>query len=495
MTKEDANAGHQDSVARKTPLGIERHFDRFGDWLDTSWALQKAAPLFERHPLLVIVVTWLMRLAVGATFCISGLAKGIDPWGTFYKMSEYLEALHLPFAEWPNVVLTLSFVLFSLEFLIGVCLMTGCFRKAAPILAALVMIVMLPLTLWIAVADPVADCGCFGDFLVISNWATFFKNVVLAIAVVWLVRFNREAICLITPSVQWLAFIAAAAYILLVGHIGYRQQPMIDFRQYKVGTQLFASEEKPEFIPTFTFVYEKDGIEKSFGEEDELPDETDGWKFVRREENEFMSSGNEGQQGKAPVADFRIWNEDASEDVTELLASDDPQLILFSPDISELSMAASWKINSIYDIASENGVEFFAVASGRPDDIERWRDLSSGQYPIYTAEDTSIKELVRGNPGLVSLSNGRIMWKSALSAIVLDDTPAILSDGDENQVDSPVASTVATYPVGTAMSGPDAFLAITLILVGLLAILMLGSGLWRAISHVAPSSRRRCEEE
>ena len=149
-------------------MGIERRFDRFGDWLDGSWALRKANPLLEKYPKALAALTWLMRIAVGSVFIVSGLSKGIDPWGTYYKTTEYLTAMHLPIVEWGNTVLALSFMLFSVEFIIGVSLMLGCYRKAAPIMAALFMLVMLPLTLWIAVADPVADCGCFGDFLVIQ---------------------------------------------------------------------------------------------------------------------------------------------------------------------------------------------------------------------------------------------------------------------------------------------------------------------------------------
>ena len=168
--------GVKDGGTRKTPLGIERRFDRFGDWLDGSWALRKANPLRDKYPKVLLILTWLLRIAVGGVFIVSGLSKGIDPWGTFYKTSEYLTAMHIPIVELGNTVLTLVFLLFSSEFIIGVCLLTGCYRKAAPIFAALFMLVMLPLTLWIAIADPVSDCGCFGDFLVISNWATFIKN-------------------------------------------------------------------------------------------------------------------------------------------------------------------------------------------------------------------------------------------------------------------------------------------------------------------------------
>lgn len=446
--------------ARKTPLGIERRFDRFGDWLDGSWALRKASPLLDKYPKVLIILTWLMRLAVGSVFIVSGLSKGIDPWGTLYKTTEYLTAMHIPIVEWGNTVLALSFILFSVEFIIGVSIILGCYRKAAPIIAALFMLVMLPLTLWIALTDPVADCGCFGDFLVISNWATFIKNCLISVAVVWLLKFNAQAPCLIAPYAQWLATVGLAAYIVAVGYIGYWQQPMVDFRPYKIGTRLFTEDDGPEFEPEYVFIYEKDGESHSFREEDELPDETDGWRFVRRVETGFVNNDKGVPKNHEEVADFRVWSEDGEEDVTESLGGYERQLILLVPDINNLSMATSWKINRLYDMSKAYDTEFFAVVAGSPEAIEEWRDLSSGQYTIYTAEDTSIKELARGNPALVSLEGGVIRWKSALSALLLDD-----EEGEDVEI--------STSPVGMGMTGGEALWDLTLILMSFLGALTL----------------------
>lgn len=475
------NKSGQERAGRKTPLGIERRFDRFGDWLDDSWALRKAAPIFDRYPKALIALTWLIRIAVGSIFIVSGLSKGIDPWGTYYKTSEYLAAMHVPIIEWGNTVLALAFLLFTVEFIIGISLVLGCYRKAAPIIAALFMLVMLPLTLWIAISDPVADCGCFGDFLVISNWATFIKNCIISVAVVWLLKFNTKARCLISPYLQWIATVVTAAYIVIVGYIGYWQQPMIDFRPYKVGSRLLAEDEEAEFLPRYEFIYEKDGVTRKFGEEDELPDESDGWKFVRREEKEFVSNDQASISAGREGADFRIWSEDGEEDITDMLAGYNRQLILLVPDINRLTMASNWKINRLYDIAKGHDTEFFAVVAGSPKAIEEWRDLSSGQYQIYTAEDTSIKELVRGNPALVSLDDGIIKWKSALSALSLNDD---YDDADE----------ISTYPIPMTMSESVALTDLSLIFVSLLAFLSLISSL-RYRYSVSPFFSRRVDSK
>lgn len=457
-------------ISRKTPLGIEKKFDRFGDWLDDSWALRKASPILNKYPKALIVLTWLMRIAVGSVFIVSGLSKGIDPWGSYYKIGEYLAAMHIPIVEWGNTVWALTFILFSVEFIIGVSILVGCYRKAAPIMAALFMLVMLPLTLWIAITDPVADCGCFGDFLVISNWATFIKNCLISLAVIWLLKFNAKTRCLISPYLQWIATVVIAAYIVVVGFIGYWQQPMIDFRPFHIGTRLLSEDVEAEYEPRYEFIYEKNGVSKVFGEDDDLPEELDGWKFVRREEKEFVKNEHDSSSSVKDAPDFRIWSEDGEDDVTEMLCGYDRQLILLVPDISDLSMASSWKINRIYDIAKSHDMEFFAVVAGSPDAIEEWRDLSSGQYQIYTAEDTSIKELVRGNPALVSLEDGIIKWKSALSALRLNDN-------DDDSVE------ISSYPIGMTVSGKEAFTDLSVILVSVLAFLCLVSTLRLRYSH------------
>lgn len=473
----------KEGAGRKTPLGIEKRFDQFADWLDDSWAWRKAAPLLGRYPHILIVLTWLMRLAVGSVFIVSGLSKGIDPWGTYYKTMEYLVAMHIPIVEWGNTVVALSFILFSIEFIIGVSLVSGCYRKAAPIMAALFMLVMLPLTLWIAISEPVADCGCFGDFLVISNWSTFIKNCLISLAVVWLLKFNSKVKSLISPYLQWIATVAMAAYIVLVGYVGYWQQPMIDFRPYKIGSRLLAQDEESEYIPHYEFIYEKDGKYRKIGEDDELPDESEGWTFVRREEKGFTKNTDDSVANIESSSDFRIWSEDGEEDVTDMLSAFDRQLILLVPDLNSLSMATSWKINRLYDIAKSQDTEFFAIAAGSPEAIEEWRDLSSGQYQIYSAEDTSIKELVRGNPALVSLEDGVIKWKSALSALRLNE------DDDES-------TEISTYPIGITMSGGEAFLYLTLILVSILAFLWLISTLRiRYQGSISPFFSRRIDAE
>lgn len=361
-------------------------------------------------------LTWLLRLIVGGVFIFSGFTKAIDPWGTLYKMQDYVGAMGLDMFG-PEILLTGAFILFALEFMTGVFLVTGTFRRFAPVMTCLFMLVMLPLTGWIALTDPVPDCGCFGDALLISNTATFWKNVFLTAGAVWIIIYNRRVHWLITPALQWIEFVVSGLFIIGVGVVGYTIQPLIDYRDYPTGGPLVSPDEG-NAESHFVFTYEKDGVKKDFNETDSLPDEADGWKYIGRREQQVA------QKTVAPAdrRDLRIWSEDGEEDVTaDVIGTSERQMVLMIPSMKDVSIAATWRINVLCDWAESHGVEFFAVVSGTPEQIAEWRDVSLSDYPIYTAEDTSIKEAVRGNPAVIYLQNGKIRWKSTLGSVRGDD--------------------------------------------------------------------------
>jgi len=374
----------------------------------------------ENHHQWALFLTWMARVVVGVTFIFSGFTKSVDPWGTLYKIQDYLAAMGLD--VWTNLLIVGAFMLCAGEFALGGMLLFGCYRKATPILLTAVMAVMLPLTLWIAIADPVADCGCFGDALIISNWGTFWKNVVLSLLSIWLLKYNEKARCLITPYMQWLGITATGIFIVIVEFFGYSIQPLIDFRPYKVGGPIVELTENDDNDEEFVFVYEKEGKRQDFSI-DNLPDESEGWVFVDRKALKQETSGkNNRSQQNAHSLNFRIWSEDGEEDITaEVAAPEGKRLFLMMPELAQVSIATTWQINSLYTWANQNNIDMIAVVNGNEKEIEQWRDLSLASYPIYTADDTQIKEVVRGNPAVVYTDNGKIVWKSSLRALNTDD--------------------------------------------------------------------------
>lgn len=316
-----------------------------------------------KYDLWRIAVTWAVRFLVGGLFIFSGFVKAVDPWGTLFKIEEYLGAFGfaLPFMLTRLIV----FALCSVEFVVGVFVMIGCYRRTSPLFAGLIMMFMLPLSLWIAVEDPVADCGCFGDALHVSNWFTFWKNIVIVAGIAWLIRFNKIAICLITPAFQWLAVVFSGVFIVLIELIGFFYQPLIDFRDFPVGSTLFATDED-------------EGLD--------------------------------------------VFDPETADDLTEEAGRPEgEELIVMIPKVSMVSPATTWKLNTLYEWASDHDVKMIGIVSGSDQEIKEWEDLSMASYPVYLADDSVIKAIVRGNPGVVFLKDGKILWKSTLTAIDPDN--------------------------------------------------------------------------
>ena len=240
----------------------------------------KAVVNAVKHEKWCQILTVLMRITVGGVFIFSGFTKGVDPWGTYYKITDYLNAMGLE--QWAGTALFAAFALAALEFMLGVALAVGAYRRSAPWLALLAMLVMTPLTLWLAVTGAVPDCGCFGDALHLSNWATFGKNVLLLLGTIYLLLFNTSVRGIYGPAVQWMVMALSFAFVMAVAYFGYFTQPLIDYRPYPIGTRLVNAttmSDSDEGEDDFIFIYSRDGKEQEFTI-DSLPDEEDGWEYV-----------------------------------------------------------------------------------------------------------------------------------------------------------------------------------------------------------------------
>lgn len=358
---------------------------------------------YSRHLNLIV---WICRIFVGGTFVVSGLSKAIDPWGFIYKIEQYLIAWDVE-VSFPMIV-GVALLLSGVEFLLGVVVFAGCYRRTAVWAVTMIMLGMLPLSLYIAVANPVTDCGCFGDFIVISNTATFLKNVVLMMLLIPLLWSNKNVSGLFTSYSQWLVAFIAIVYVIVVSLWGYNIQPLEDFRPYKVGTSLVAAHVDDFDDSSIIFVYEKDGEQREFTV-DSLPD--DSWTYVTRKE--------ESAEVHADGTYFPIY--DGDEDVTaEVINPEGKELMLVIPEMRRLDISSTYLINEMCRYMENSGGTMIGLIGENAEGIELWKDLSMATYPIYTAEDTDLKELARGNISVVYLKDGTIQWKRALSSIDSD---------------------------------------------------------------------------
>lgn len=381
------------------------------------------------------LLTVLMRLTVGGVFIFSGFTKGIDPWGSCYKFTDYFTAMGLE--QWTDTALFFAVALAALEFMLGVALVVGAYRRSAPWVALLIVLVMAPLTLWLAITGAVSDCGCFGDALHLSKWATFGKNLLLLLGVVYLLFFNRSVPSIYGPAIQWLVMAVSFALMMAIAYYGYFKQPLIDYRPYPVGTRLVATsmEDIDEGEEDFIFVYSKDGVEHEFSI-DSLPDEDDGWQYVTRYHSRrphgkvIVLNGNNRNS-------IAILDEEGNDVTIDVLGDSRRTLLLLFPDPPKVGVVNSYALNELNDAALVTETDVVGLTPATAQEIAQWKDVSMASYPIYSMDDSELKMVARGNPAVVYLENGVIQWKRTLSSLEDVEQPMELSElGKDYDADS-----------------------------------------------------------
>ena len=218
----------------------------------------------------------LCRLLLSVTFILSGTVKLIDPKGTEYKIQDYLAALGFADSLFASVPLLLAVVFSACEFVMGIYMLFGIQRRLTSTGMLLFLMVMTPLTLYLAIDNPIADCGCFGDAIKLTNWQTFGKNVVLLMAVVLVLRYYRLMKRAMTKRHQWTVSIYTWMFAFVFASYNLYYLPVVDFRPYHIGADLKKALTSDVQYET-TFILEKDGVQKEFTLED-YPDST--WTFV-----------------------------------------------------------------------------------------------------------------------------------------------------------------------------------------------------------------------
>ena len=357
------------------------------------------------------------RFVLAATFIFSGYVKAIDPLGTLYKLKDYATAMSLNglLPDW--VLVDVAIALGALEFALGVLMLFAVRRHAVSRITLAFMTAMTALTLWIFVADPVKDCGCFGDALKLTNGETLLKNIVL-IACAALVAWRPVDMArFISRSNQWIVRYYTVAYIVITSVYCLYTLPIFDFRPYHVGMNIKQGMEIPEGAeqPEFesTFLLKKNGETREFTL-DNYPDST--WEYV----DTRTVQTKKGYE--PPIHDFALTSCDTGEDITEqVLTKKGYTFLLVSPRLAVADDSNFGDIDQIYEYAEENGADFYCVTASANDEIERWRDLTGAEYQFCNADETTLKTMIRSNPGLMLLKDGTIIGKWSHNALPQTD--------------------------------------------------------------------------
>ena len=353
------------------------------------------------------IITTVCRFVLAVVFIFSGFVKAIDPLGTQYKIQDYLDALGWTDVFPESIPFIAAALLGMLEFCLGVYLFFGIRRIIAPRAVVAVMAIMTPLTFWLALDNPVSDCGCFGDAVVLTNWETFGKNVVLLVMSLVVLKWRKRIFPLATTRFDWLIALYGFLYIFCMTIYCYRHLPVFDFRPYYVGADIRQGMEIPEGKePTefeTRFVLQKDGVEKEFTLEN-YPDST--WTFVDSR-TVVKKKGYE-----PPIHDFSMIRYEDGEDITEqVLADERYTFLLVAHQLEQASDSRIDLINELYDYCLEYGYAFYCLTSSSDEDILKWQEDTGAEYPFCLMDNITLKTMVRSNPGLILLKKGVVIHK------------------------------------------------------------------------------------
>ncbi len=353
------------------------------------------------------IVGSISRTLLAITFLFSGFVKAIDPLGTTYKIEDYLHAFGGWFVQLDILAYPTAIALIAFEFLLGFCMLFNIRTQITAWLAFAMMLFMTPLTLYIAIENPVSDCGCFGDAIVLSNWATFWKNIVLLVLVIILLLTKRYIPQLFVGTAEGGLFTFGILGLLAIILVSQLTLPFIDFRPYKIGNHIptlmeYPEDAEPDTYET-TFTYIQNGVEQDFTLEN-YPKDDSTWVFVRQN-TKLIKKGYE-----PPIHDFEIMDYDFNDITDEILTSEEPITLIIMYDLAKADTKQLAKVETLWEKgnchiltgSTSDEIEAFCTEHFTNSDIE---------YAFCATDPVTLKTIVRANPGVIVVQNGVIIDK------------------------------------------------------------------------------------
>ena len=355
------------------------------------------------------------RWAVGLVFLFSSFVKGVDPMGTAFKMQEYMTAWSigsltfewaLPMADF------LSVVMICAEFLVGVLLITNAYRRLSAWMLALMMLFFTVTTLVDAITNKVTDCGCFGDAVKLTNWQTFWKNVVIDVPTVWIFltrnlryrrRFERDG----------LIFIFAAAAMVVFEIYNIKHEPVIDFRPWKIGNKMMDLESEEGMKSYVTY------RSKVTGESDEF----ESAQLMERLADSAWAAEWEWESSRVvdpreiAAPGFSMLDLEGEDRAMELLPAEDGMIVVTVHHIDKVRDNGIEEVKRAVALAEDNGIQIVMLTSALPEEVQAWmadNDISGLDY--FFADATAIETMMRGNPGFMYMKNATVIDKKRKAA-------------------------------------------------------------------------------
>lgn len=350
------------------------------------------------------------RTLLALTFLFSGFVKAVDPLGTVYKIQDYLHEGFGGIFQWAIPAAGAAAVcLIALEWLLGIAMLLNVRTQWTSWITLLFYCIMTPLTLYIAIANPVSDCGCFGDALVITNWQTFWKNIILLLLSICLVICRKAIPELFSWWMEIIIALAALGSVAGIMGYSYTHLPQIDFRPYKVGNHIPTLMEIPDDAEVdqyeITLIYAKDGKEQTFTLEN-YPKGDPEWTFVDQK-SVLIKKGY-----VPPIHDFEIETLEGDYITQDILESEEPVALVVMYDLSKTDTT---QLEKLMHMIHEYPRVYFLTASGEEEIFAFAEELGWDEETTYSTfcftDPITLKTIVRANPGVIVVQNGTIIDK------------------------------------------------------------------------------------
>jgi len=341
------------------------------------------------------------RILVGLVFVFSGFVKGVDPLGFAYKITDYFEAYHMVWAI--PLSLYLSVFMCAFEFVLGVLLICNVKIKQVAWLVLLMMSFFTLLTFYDAIFSPVADCGCFGDAVKLTNWETFYKNVVLMVFVLIVFTGRNKVKNSFSNTKEWGIIAAVSLLFIWFSVYNYRNLPIMNFRPWKVGNKMLS--DNPQPIKNYLIYKNKQTGESKEYLSSELPWQDTVWMANWEYDTIRIDNPNKSSLGAFSISDS------TGADFTEhFVRNPDFQFFVASYDLKTANKDVFQKIIAFNEKAKAKGISVIVLTGSSPADIEKFKkEVDVKDLEFYNSDDISLKAMIRSNPGLVLLKKAVVL--------------------------------------------------------------------------------------
>lgn len=380
------------------------------------------------------VLTTISRVLVGLLFIFSGWIKANDPLGFSYKLEEYYHVFHLDFLA--SSALVQAMFICILEMVLGVAVLLGTRMRLTASLLLGMMVFFTLLTGYTAISnwffenpesgttkwfanllgfEPrkiyyMTDCGCFGEFLKLTPWQSFAKDLVLMVFVIIIFIRRKHTRSLFSRTIQTNIIATFTIVFTLFTVWVYLYLPYVNFLNWKEGndvaTLITCPPDAPKDSLVQVFVYKVNGVPTDFSYEEMMAMKIpEGAEFVTRKDKLVKEGcrpkivGFTMYKGDADYKDSMLWNPGY-------------QMLVVSPDLHKARKGAMKKLGKLSEELvkdTTNTVKMWGIAANSEEEMEKFRHEYGLMYDYYRIDNKMAKSMIRSNPGIILMKGSVVI--------------------------------------------------------------------------------------